>query len=169
MYKRQEQSLGKSYFLKYPNHFNTRIIVQKTLYLLTHGLSNPKISLPYRWNFYLRGPYSSGIAHMIYHMINFKDDVVDTPIELEKNFKNSLNHFHEFKGELDSIINKYKKYSKIYNADIYELLATLIYISQQIGSDKDKLFGKLKQFKPNLSKKLPLEDMHKILTKFKYI
>lgn len=169
LYKIIEQLIGKSYFLEYTNNFFYRIIVQKVLYLLTHGRSNPKISLPYQWNFYLRGPYSSGIAHMIYHMSDFKDDVISKSRELNESFKDPLNHFNKFKEELDPFLKQYETDLKINKADIYELLATLTYISMQIGSNKDKLFEKLKQFKPDLSKKLPLEDMHKILIKFNYI
>ena len=172
LFKIIEKSLDKSYFLQYTNNFSYRIIVQKLLYLLTHGRSNPKLSLPYSWNFYLRGPYSPGIAHMIYHMDKFKSDLINESLELEERFENPINHFLNFKEELDSLIKQYSKYPMINISDFYELLATLTYISIQIGSNKDKLFEKLKQFKPDLSEKLPqmpLEDMYNILIKFDYI
>ncbi len=172
LYKIIEQALDKSFFLKYTSEFSTRIIVQKVLYLLTHGHFNPKISLPYSWNFYLRGPYSSEIAHMIYHIHDFKDDVIDKPFELYHDVKNSINHFRKFKAELDSLIQNSYDSLRINNADIYELLATLTYISIQIGRNKSKLIEKLEIFKPDLKEKLPhpfLDDIIEILVKYKYI
>ena len=98
LYKIIIDTLGKAHFDNYPEDFSKRILVQKVLYLLTHGRANPKINLAYKWSFYLHGPYSSEIAHMIYYMNEFStssfsenQDILDEEeIESIDNFKGFL-------------------------------------------------------------------------------
>ena len=166
------ESLGEIYFNEYPDNFFTRIIVQKVLYLLTHGHKNPKISIPYDWNFYIRGPYSSEIAHMVYHLNNFKANIKDIKVELNSDEQESITHFNKFKTDFDKLIQKYEDILKIGDADFYELIATLTYIGLQLGTDKKKIIEKFKRFKPTLSEKLndyQFNEFIEILTNNNYI
>ncbi len=172
LYKIIKQTQGKTSFKKYPLDFPTRIIIQKTLYFLTHGRSNPKIKLPYKWTFYLRGPYSSEIAHMIYHMNNFRNDIEKKSYELSEEDINAISHFQGFKKDLDITFKKDIDTQKISEGQLFEVLATLTYIALQVGNDKVKLFEKLIEFKPGLKEKLTdaiLDEIYEILLKHAYI
>ena len=164
-----EGSLGINYVKEYPNDFSKRIIVQKVLYLLTHGKSSPKIKIPYRWSFYLRGPYSSEIAHMLYHINDHLEETFKNPIEVDENDKEGIENFIKFKEEL---IKAKKIAPNLDEEELYELIATITYAALQIGNDEDKLFLNLKNFKPELTEKLTgscFKSILEILSQHNYI
>ena len=165
LYKIIIDTLGKAHFDYYPKDFSKRILVQKVLYLHTHGKTNPKISLPYRWSFYLHGPYSSEIAHMLYYMNDFSTLLAD---ETEKT-QDILNL------EENEIIANFKVFDKkittfCYNLskeDLYEMFATITYISEQVDYDKSRIEQKFEVFKPELREKINSKDFETILDTMK--
>ncbi len=172
LYKIIEYALGETYANEYSNKFSTRIIVQKILYLLTHGTSNPKISLPYRWTFYLHGPYSSEIAHMLYHINQFQSELNNQPIKLEENDKLRIEHFLKFKQELDEKKTENRDFQKLTEEELYEILTTLTYAAGQIGNNKKELINMFTKFKPDLRKRISesvLNTIYTLLVNFSYI
>ncbi|MCF2138493.1 MAG: hypothetical protein K9W44_00390 [Candidatus Lokiarchaeota archaeon] len=161
-------ALNKEHFYKYPVKFSNRIIVQKTLYLLTHGRTNPKLSLAYKWNFYLRGPYSSEIAHMLYYMNDFSIVLEEGESQdiLDEEEINVIKHFKEFKEKIDVLNNG------ILPEELFEMLATIVYISEQVDYDRSKIEQKFNEFKPELKSKINDEEFKIILnnlSEFGYI
>lgn len=172
LYQVIKKSLGQESFEGYETEFKTRLIVQKVLYLLTHGKNNPQLELPYEWSFYIRGPYSSEIAHMIFHMNNFREELYSRNVELSEIEMKSISFFTEFKNELNSKISKESVFKELKKEEIYELIATLVYISLQIGNNKEKLSQKLQIFKPDLIEKLQrteFETLCDLLTEYHYL
>ena len=167
LYKIIIDTLGKAHFDYYPEDFSKRILVQKVLYLLTHGKANPKIYLAYKWSFYLHGPYSSEIAHMIYYMNDFSSSMlVETQDNLDEQEIETINHFKEFDKKIAPFLNKLSK------EDLYEMFATIIYISEQVEHDKSRIEQKFGIFKPELKEKIRSKDFDAILetmTEFSYI
>ncbi|QEE14797.1 hypothetical protein DSAG12_00614 [Promethearchaeum syntrophicum] len=160
-------TLGKAHFEYYPDNFSKRILVQKVLYLLTHGKANPKLHLAYKWSFYLHGPYSSEIAHMVYYMNDFSASLLDeTQDILDKQEIEAINHFKEFDKETTPFLDKLSK------EDLYEMFATITYISEQVDYNKTSIEQKFGIFKPELREKINMEDFDAILetmTEFNYI
>ncbi|WP_457557930.1 hypothetical protein [Candidatus Harpocratesius sp.] len=177
LYKIIIDALNRECFIKYPESFSNRIIVQKTLYLLTHGRTTPKLTLPYKWNFYLRGPYSSEIAQMLYYMNDFsmilKEDEPQYVLNVlnEEEIK-AIEHFKEFK----EFVEKFKKTNKtnktnsnvdseINDEELYEMFATIVYISDQVGNNLSMIKQKFNEFKPELKSKINDEEFKIILNK----
>jgi len=168
LYKILIEVLDKKHFTQYPEDFSKRIIVQKTLYILTHGKDNRKLSLPYKWSFYLRGPYSSEIAHMIYYMNDYLPSLEENKsrIQLDEEEIKAISHFQDFRKALLSIDEE------INEEDLFEIAATILYISEQIGNDINKITDKFEDFKPNLKQKISSDNFNKILdlmSQFNYI
>lgn len=162
LYKIIIDTLGKAHFDYYPEDFSKRILVQKVLYLLTHGKANPKLSLAYKWSFYLHGPYSSEIAHVLYDMNDFSTSLlVETQDILDVNEIESIKHFKEFDKKIAPFLNKLSK------EDLYEMLATIIYISEQVEHDKSRIEQKFGIFKPELREKISSKDFDAILETMK--
>ncbi len=159
--------MGKAYFKNYPEDFSKRILVQKVLYLLTHGKANPKMHLAYKWSFYLHGPYSSEIAHMLYYMNDFSTSLSDETHDiLDHQERNTINHFKKFDKKITPFLSKLSK------EDLYEMFATIAYISEQVGYDKPRIEQKFGIFKPELKEKIDTKDFDAILetmTEFNYI
>lgn len=172
LYKIIKETLGKDYVENYPEDLKIRIIVQKTLYLLTHGNSKFKISLPYKWSFYLQGPYSSDIAHMLFHIKEFWEEIDNKSIELEEQDKKGIEHFNEFIKNIEEIMNKNKDIQRISKHELYELMATLTYAAGQIGNNKDEIRDVFSDLKSSLKEKVSnsiFNSSYEILEKFSYI
>ncbi|MHA1334292.1 MAG: hypothetical protein ACTSVV_03175 [Promethearchaeota archaeon] len=189
LHKTLEKIWGKHYLEDYcsKNFFEIRIVIQKTLYLLMHN-DNHKIEFlqPYKWTFYLRGPYSSDIAHMLFHINNLKSEIDKKEIKFNEEELKSIDLFIQFKNKLEEIndLNK-KNQNKDYFiniSDIFEAAATLLYIYRDLNSnlnEKDKInlnFNKIsrvfKELKLELSERLRNEQLSKIfnlLKEFNYI
>jgi len=167
LYKIIIDALGKVHFDYYPEDFSKRILVQKVLYLLTHGRANPKINLAYKWSFYLHGPYSSEIAHMLYYMNDFSISLLGEAQDILNDQEiESINHFKEFDKKIKPFLNKLSK------EDLYEMFATITYISEQVEHDKSRIEQKFGIFKPELKDKIKSKDFDTILetmTEFNYI
>ena len=170
LYKIIIEALGKAHFDNYPEDFSKRILVQKVLYLLTHGRANPKISLSYKWSFYLHGPYSSEIAHMLYYMNDYSVLLADESEEIQNipNLEESeiIANFKEFDKKIATFRYNLSK------EDLYEMFATITYISEQVDYDKSRIEQKFGIFKPELKEKINSKDFDAILetmTEFNYI
>lgn len=172
LYKIIKHILGESSIERYPEEFSTRVIIQKILYLLTHGSSNPKIELPYKWNFYLHGPYSPEISQMIYHMNEVFDEIPNKKVELNRRELEAIEHFMELKDELEKSQLNDKALKDLDKKEIYEMIATLTYISNQMRVDKSQLLEKFRKFKPELENKISndaFELFYSLLKKYQYI
>ncbi len=166
------QALGEDFIRAYPDDFSKRIIVQKVLYLLTHGKSNLKITLPYQWSFYLYGPYSSEIAHMIYHINDFLHELDDRSIELEGNEISVIQNFNRFKEDFNETRRHNQDFQRIPEEQLYEIIATLIYASRQLGSNRNEIFSQFFNFKPELRDTVSesmLNNICNILYQYNYI
>lgn len=158
LYKIIIDTLGKAHFDYYPEDFSKRILVQKVLYLLTHGRANPKISLSYKWSFYLHGPYSSEIAHMLYYMNDFSETLaIETHTVLDHQDVETINHFKEFDKKIASF------HDTLSREELYEMFATIIYISEQVEHDKTRIEQKFGIFKPELRENISSKDFDAIL------
>lgn len=167
LYKIIIDTLGKAHFDYYPEDFSKRILVQKVLYLHTHGKTNPKISLPYRWSFYLHGPYSSEIAHMLYYMNDFStllaDETEKTQDILDPEENETITNFKAF----DKKISKLNYQQHFSDEELFEMFATITYISEQVEYDKSRIDQKFKVFKPELREKINSKDFETILDTMK--
>lgn len=137
--------LNEDYIFEYPEDFKKRMIVQKTLYLLFHGKNTYQIRFPYKWSFYIRGPYSSDIAHMMYYMAEldpneFGDEKLLSFKEIEK-----IQEYKKFKNDIERF-----KQNRINEEDL-EVLATLTYIGSQLGENGEKIIKKFYDHKPELA------------------
>jgi len=159
-----KQALGISYLKEYPDKFSTRLIVQKALYLLTHGSSSPKANLSYKWNFYLHGPYSPEISHMIYHMHEVWDEISNKEIQLGQEELLSIENFKGLKRELDGLNQQRQVLQDLKVSEVFEVLATLTYLAGQIGDKKKIIQEKFKKFKPELDEKIPTEGFEQLLS-----
>lgn len=171
LYRVIKESLGESYINQYTSDFSTRLIVQKVLYLLTHGKENPKLDLDYQWSFYIRGPYSSDIAHMLYHINALEINMDESRVELKKEDEKAIKHVKEVLNGLNDLLKK-NEGTSISKEEFFELVATLTYIASQIGTDPEKLRQKLKDFKSDIEKKLEehlFNELHELLLNYNYI
>lgn len=167
MFEIIKMSLGENHVIYYPKDFNKRIIVQKTLYLLSHGKNNPKIKLPYKWSYYIRGPYSSEIAHQFYYLEEFDSDVIGEGYRLEQNDQVAINHFLRFREK----ITRMSGIERIYEHD-YEVLATIVYIGLQFDNPNRQIIDKLHEHKKQLPSRFTSDLLNKYretLIDFQYI
>ncbi|MGV9204499.1 MAG: hypothetical protein ACOC44_10845 [Promethearchaeia archaeon] len=166
------KALGTSYVKEYPDKFRTRLIVQKTLYLLTHGSSNPQTNLSYKWNFYLRGPYSPEISHMIYHMTDVWDDISNKQVKLKEKDLESIENFKKLLERLEDIQKANHDFQSLERYELFEALATLTYFTGQLGNNFESVQKKFRNFKPELSAKISdknLQLIFRILEEYGYI
>jgi len=164
LYKIIIDALGKEYFDNYPEDFSKRILVQKVLYLLTHGRENPKISLPYKWSFYLRGPYSSEIAHMLFYMNDYSTSLENKTQDILDNQEiEAIKHFKAFNEE----ISHFNYEQHLSDEELFEMFATITYISEQVEHDKSRIEQKFKVIKPELREKINSRDFETILDTIK--
>jgi len=145
-----KQAIGEDGFTRYTSNFKTRIVTQKTIYLLTHVIKNP-IKLDYSWNFYLHGPYSSELAHMIYYMYDFIDELREAEklIQLNGEELDCIRKFHVFFKEIQRMEN-----SNHTLEELMEIASTLIYLKNELNTAETIISTYLNIMKPDLVKKM---------------
>lgn len=172
LYKVIEQTLGREYIDQYPDKFEHRIIVQKALYLLTNGNHTQNIKLPYKWKFYLYGPYSSDIAHMIYHINEVSEEVEKRPIKVPSKERKCIHHFCKLKSEIETTYKKKEVQEMLSKSEIYEILGTLTYFAGQVGNNPKKITKTFGRYKPKLQAKVPesiFNELYSMLERYNYI
>lgn len=153
--------LGEDFVTGYTEKFSTRIIVQKMLYLLTHGVRSPRVSLPYSWSFYLRGPYSPEIAHALYYVNEVFDEIPKEQVQLSTEETAAVSHLSQ---TLKLIEDQRKKRGISNSENVFEAAATLVYFGERKQFDKELLIQKLKAFKPNFYKLLRTDFLSELVT-----
>ncbi len=130
------------------SEFDNRIKYQKIIYLLQAS----GISLGYGFNWYIKGPYSSPLAHILFEI----DD------EIYEKSKKII--FNDHKHIVKELKNFKKKLGKDFNDIIYlEILASLHYIHKVYGKDElNTLRKKLLEVKPNLEE---IDNIEKLIRK----
>ena len=132
--KEKENAFSK-YCLK--ENIDYRILIQKKLYLLTHGMKE-KLDLPYEWNFYIYGPYSSEMAHMIYHLNDYYDYIKENnklkKVAGEK--RDQIDRLIESLERLEQELKNLMKALDLKYHEIYEIAATVHYIALDILDQK---------------------------------
>jgi uncharacterized protein YwgA len=118
------------------NNFSQRKRLQKLGFLLQEW----GLDLPYRFTWYIHGPYSPGLTQMLYEISQTKDTEAEglTPDELTR-----LKKFKNFLGD------------DILDSDKLELLASVHYLREkanETGASKDDVLLVLKEKKPYFSK-----------------
>lgn len=117
--------------------FSNRIKYQKIIYLLQASGT----SLGYGFNWYIRGPYSSPLAHALFN-------IDDTTYKNSKEIK--FNDNDEVVSSLKSFTEKLG--DNINDVDYLEVLASLHYIKKATNKDDfSYLKKKLLEAKPNLA------------------
>jgi uncharacterized protein YwgA len=125
------------------DEFNNRIIYQKIVYLLQYL----GISLGYRFNWYIRGPYSPLLTRTLYILS-------DNPILQQSGKEKELKNIDEIKrriAELQKVVEHHHN-----DAIFLEILASLAYIkrSNPKRNTRDNIIEKLCMQKPFI-KELP--------------
>ena len=124
------------------NTLSDRLLVQKKIYL-SQALG---VDFGYRYNWYLRGPYSPELASAAFDVIPYGVDYIKE---------------YEFGSEVRSVFNKVnkmsdsegRKNSNMAIADWYELLASIHYLLNNItGQSKVDVCNKLITEKPKYTK-----------------
>ncbi|CAG0988676.1 MAG: hypothetical protein MPEBLZ_00162 [Candidatus Methanoperedens nitroreducens] len=131
------------------SQFDRRIQYQKIIYLL----QSSGISLGYGFNWYIKGPYSSPLAHVLYEI----DDAV---YEENKNLvfidnERIVKELNDFRNKLGDDIN---------NVNYLEVLASLHYINKANFSGKGRfpdLRRRLLEAKPVLNEIDNIESLIK--------
>lgn len=121
-----------------PTVFNNRLIYQKTIYLLQYS----GISLGYRFNWYIRGPYSPDLTSTIFE-VNENPSIYSESKSIR------------FKDQ-EGIERKIKKFSKALgdnsqNPEFLEILASVAYLNENDPAYSDingNLKTRLLQLKP---------------------
>lgn len=129
--------------------FSNRIKYQKIIYLLQASGS----SLGYSFNWYIRGPYSSPLAHVLF---NINED--DTTYENSK--KMTFNDDAKVVSSLKSFTEKLGE--SINDVDYLEVLASLHYINKSTFSGNGNFYDlkkKLFDVKPNLMQIDKINDL----------
>lgn len=115
---------------RYPRHFNDRLKLQKTIYILKRGFG---IDLGYYFNWHIRGPYSPGLARDAYALLSDYDynslpqkRFVDNSIE--QGFRMFLHFLEKHKSDTDFL----------------EIAACILYL-KAIRMDKSRIFGELQE------------------------
>lgn len=125
------------------NEFNNRIIYQKIVYLLQYL----GISLGYRFNWYIRGPYSPLLTKTLYNL--------SEKLELQQSgIKKELKNINEIEKRIEGL----KKTLEYHHNDaiFLEVLASLAYIKRSNPKKytRDNIIEKLCTQKPFI-KELP--------------
>ena len=172
LYEIIKQTFGESMIKDYPKDLASRIIVQKALYLLTHGISTSKLDLKYKWDFYLYGPYSSEISQMIYHMNDVWGEISTKIVHLTIKDLDCIKNFNDFINDVKNIKENEKEIKKLTDAELFELFGTIIYFVRQLGDIHTEIRNKLEEFKPDLIQKLPpnaFSKIYSLLNSYSYI
>lgn len=122
------------------SEFDNRLKYQKIIYLLQAS----DLSLGYGFNWYIKGPYSSPLAHDLFE-IDESFFEISSLIEFN-NHEQILIKIEDFKKKLGNDIE---------NVDYLEVLASLHYINKATFFGKgsvDNLKNRLLNIKPNLNK-----------------
>jgi uncharacterized protein YwgA len=107
---------------EFEEDFDSRLILQKTIYLLqAFGLN-----LGYRYSWYLRGPYSSELAHATYSVANCYDDEATIKFS-NKNDETRFRKFLVFLG------------NKKDNQEWMETTASIHFLAKLYGEQNDAL------------------------------
>jgi uncharacterized protein YwgA len=122
MMEKREKTLGKIFqMLKFssiePDTFHNRLIYQKIIYLLQFS----GVSLGFRFNWYIRGPYSSDLANAIYNI------QADRTLFFESariKFKNQ----EQVEQKIDKFLTILGE--NIENPEFLEILASIAYIKE---------------------------------------
>ncbi len=155
------KTLGEDFVTGYTEGFSTRIIVQKTLYLLTHGRKRPRVSLPYSWSFYLRGPYSPEIAHALYYVNEVFDEVPKEHVQLPPEESAAVSRLAQTLKQIEDLQDRRGISNK---ESVFEAAATLVYFCERRQFDKESLVQKLETFKPNIYKLLGTDFLSELVT-----
>ncbi len=131
------------------SEFDTRIQYQKIIYLL----QSSGISLGYGFNWYVKGPYSSPLAHVLY-------EIDDATYQQNKNLvfndhERIIKELNDFRNKLGDDINK---------VNYLEVLASLHYINKANFSGKGRfpdLKRRLLEAKPVLNEIDNIESLIK--------
>jgi uncharacterized protein YwgA len=152
LHKIIEESLGRKYIFDSKKH----LVIQHVLFIISHGNKSPKLNLPYKWYHYLRGPYSPEIESMINYI---SIDSFIKEFQLNNKDKKAINHFNIFKTKLEI------------NEMIFELLASLVFISNELDGkgDFNQIFDTFEQLSSIKLSKDKIHRYYSILKYYKYI
>lgn len=107
---------------EYKNSFDTRLILQKTIYLLqAFGLN-----IGFHYNWYLRGPYSPDLTRVAYEVVDSYDD------EIVAEFDNAQDE-ERFSHFLQFIENKKNDHYKM------EAVASIHFLAKLYGEKNEGL------------------------------
>lgn len=118
-----------------------RVRLQKAIYLS----QEVGVRLGYRFNWYVRGPYSSALAKDYYGLHVASDGELDTEGKtLRKSVRTKLHHIKPVMSVPDDV--------NLDKSEWLELLSSFHYLRTTVG---DEASQKLKRLKPRLSKYIP--------------
>jgi uncharacterized protein YwgA len=142
VYKVSAKVLGEDIFNSYAEDYNTRLIVQKTMYVFQEAAK--KDLFGYSW--YVAGPYSPKVTDIIYNS-------VIPNLEVKRHVWNNL-EFSAQGSERVKKVEKFLTYSEKERADtnldksgFYELIVSMLYLHNNYHTDKDATSEKLKSAK----------------------
>lgn len=125
------------------DNFSDRLLVQKKVYLA----QSLGVDLGYRYNWYLKGPYSPELTSEAYQVIplgkqNFED------YDFDEEVNNILN-------EVNDLLNHpNRKLAQLNDVDWYELLASIHYLrTHRLYSKREQVCNKLIAEKPKYTRK----------------
>lgn len=134
------------------SEFDNRLKLQKVVYLL----QSSGMSLGYGYNWYVKGPYSSPLAHDLFE-IEKSSEIYEKNAEVKfENHEQIVHKLESFRDFLDNDINDIK---------YLEVLASIHYINESTFSgkgDKSKLKDRLLEAKPSLN---DVSDINEIISK----
>jgi len=143
MLKKKERVLSKIFqMLNFssvdPNSFDNRLVYQKIIYLLQYS----GVNLGYRFNWYIRGPYSPELTEVIFKVR-----------EEPSLFSESQNIRFKNQEDIDKKVKKFLKTVGEYSKDpeFLEILASIAYIKEndaQYKNSDEKLKDRLLSLKP---------------------
>ncbi|NPE27576.1 hypothetical protein HNV12_06250 [Methanococcoides sp. SA1] len=132
--------------------FDDRLRLQKIIYLL----QSSGMSLGYGYSWYVKGPYSSPLAHDLFKIessFEIYENNAEIKFKNEEVIRNKLDSFRIYLGD------------DITNASYLEVLASIHYINEATFSGRgtlDQLKSKLLEAKPSL---LNVENIEEIINK----
>lgn len=132
--------------------FDNRLKLQKVVYLL----QSSGMSLGYGYNWYVKGPYSSPLAHDLFE-IEKSSEIYEKNAEVKfENHEQIVHKLESFRDFLDNDINDIK---------YLEVFASIHYINESTFSgkgDESKLKYRLLEAKPSLN---DVSDINEIISK----
>lgn len=125
------------------NSLDNRVIIQKKIYLL----QEQKIDLGYCYNWYLKGPYSPALTSYVYDNLDVLNSMEYEGVSLNSSVMEKIQKVNGLSEDKPENLNE---------ADWYELLASMLYISKNynawaISKDKDDIIKTLIKEKPKYS------------------